>query len=288
MLRDVTLNSPAVPVYVQAGEEIVVHGLFRSTLDGSVIDVSATTGGPPGADPGGLIDFEAGGFHVVSRDLANHEVHAVAIEGPTSCAQLGISGGRCLPLRLVPLAHSRLVTVDAFRASLKGMMTAELPSGPVGAWPTERHGHSPMPYVAALAFVIPILALLFGVMTWSKARARSPIGRLVALADRVKYKADRADPALAAPLMPVVKAAMTALRSRKIDASSPQGIRVAQTLEQLEARLDHKAVAARNDREREVADGLIHEMDDAVRAAEEAHAIGSDASTAAMGPRRLA
>src|SRR5438309_1642953 len=125
---DVSLTRAAIPVDLAPGDEIVVHGLFRSTLDGSVIDVAATTGGPPGADPGGLLDFEAGGFHVVSRDLGNHEVHAVATSDPTHCAQLGVTSTHCLPLRLVPLAHSRLITVDEFRASLKGMMTAEVPS----------------------------------------------------------------------------------------------------------------------------------------------------------------
>jgi hypothetical protein len=270
-----TLATPATHVDVQPGQEIVLHGSLRSTLDGSIIDAASTTGGTPGADPGGLVDLEAGGFHVTSRDLAKHEVRAVATEGSSpTCAALGVASP-CLPLRLVPLAHSRLVTVDELRASLKGTLSADLPYAPIVGVTPEVQVRSAAPYVAALVGITMLLAILFGVMSWSKARARSPIGRLVALADRVKYKADRADPALAAPLMPAVRAAMIALRGRKIDASSPQGLRVALTLEQLELRLDSNALAARDSREREIADALIQEMDAAVHAAEEAHRAAS-------------
>ena len=64
------------PVNVEPGGEIILRGSFTSAHDGTTIDAATTqwpAGAPGGAsvDAGGLIDFEAGGFHMTSRDPKN-------------------------------------------------------------------------------------------------------------------------------------------------------------------------------------------------------------------------
>src|SRR6185437_8760031 len=97
------LDLPAIHVDVEPGGEIVLKGAFHSKHDGSIVDAATTTWPPeaPGGasvDTGGLVDFEAGGFHVTSRDPVKHEVHAVVkSEGGEACAALGVTAP-CLPL----------------------------------------------------------------------------------------------------------------------------------------------------------------------------------------------
>ena len=121
----VCLTTAATHVAVRPGEEIILRGSFYSKHDGATID-AATTAWPaeaPGGasvDSGGLIDFAGGGFHVTSRNPATHEVHAVATGDPAPlCAQAGVQAP-CLPLRLLPLARARFMTVNDWSATLVG------------------------------------------------------------------------------------------------------------------------------------------------------------------------
>lgn len=266
-------DRPAVPVEVEPGGEIVLRGAFHSKHDGSIVDAATTTwpaGAPGGAsiDHGGLIDFEAGGFHMTSRDPVTHEVHAIAKGEPgQACAALGVASP-CLPLRLQKQAVSRLMTVSDWSSSLSGgggAITLKVLNPPPYAPPP-----AAVPYVwGAVGIVAVGLAGVLGAR-WRKRRAASPAAQLVALAKRVQDKLGRADAVLAAPLAPAVETALKSLKQRKVDASSAEGKRVAAVLVRVEARLDASADEVRADEEQRAADELVHEMESALEAADEA------------------
>ncbi|HVY49314.1 MAG TPA: hypothetical protein VHB21_25660, partial [Minicystis sp.] len=132
------LDRAAVHVDVAPGGEIVLRGALESTHDGSIVDAATTTwpnGAPGGAavDAGGLVDLEAGGFHMTSRDAGKHEVHAIATGDPAPACAAARVAAPCLPLRLAPAAHARLLTVDAWAHSLKGGVSLEVIAPPAYA-----------------------------------------------------------------------------------------------------------------------------------------------------------
>jgi hypothetical protein len=268
-------DRPAIPVDVAPGGEIVLRGAFHSKHDGSIVDAATTTWpkeapGGGSIDHGGLIDFEAGGFHMTSRDPVTHEVHAVAKTEPgQACAALGVSSP-CLPLRLQKQAVGRLMTVSEWSSSLTGgggAITLTVLNPPPYAPPP-----AAVPYVwGAVGLLAVGLAGVLGAR-WRKRRATSPAGQLLALAKRVEDKLGRADAVLAAPLAPAVATALRSLKQRKVDASSTEGKRVAAVLMRVEERLDASAVEARADEEQRAADELVHEMEAAIEAADEVKA----------------
>jgi hypothetical protein len=269
------LDRAAVPVNVQPGGEIVLRGSFQSTHDGSVIDAATTTwpGSAPGGasvDARGLVDFEAGGFHMTARDPVKHEVRAVATgEDAPACSALGVQSP-CLPLRVVPQAQSRLLTVSDYRSSLKGAMTLEVVGAPVyapAAVAANRHAGS---LAAAAAALVLVVAGAFVLRRRRRLRS-SPAGQLRELARRVRTKIGAADAVVAAPLLPAIEAAMRALGKRRVDPTTPQGKRVEEVLLRVEARLDETLRQAEAEAERAVADELVREMESAIEAAEEAH-----------------
>jgi hypothetical protein len=265
----VDLGAPAQHVDARVGDEIVVHGAARLS-DGSTIDAASTTDAPQGVDSAGLVDFEAGGFHVVSRDPKTHEVHAVATGGADRCAAFGVASP-CLPLRLVPLARSRLLTVAQFRASIvEASMSIDVPIHAVPPSPIVRGA------ISLLSIVVPLTALaafLAVIVVWARRRVRSPLGRLMALADRVEAKAARSRGPLVAPLRPALREARRALRSGRIEAHSPAAGRIAATLADLERRLDVSTETKRVEEEAAVARAIVEEIEIATRAAEEAARI---------------
>lgn len=266
----ITLDRPAIHVEVSPGGEIIIRGMFTSAFDGSIVDAATTTwpaGSPGGAsvDPGGLIDFEAGGFHMTSRDPVTHVVHAIATnEGGAACSALGVAAP-CLPLRVLPQAKSRLLTVNDWTTSLKGGMgyDGDTIPPPVVAPAT-------VPYLA-LAGVILALGV-GGALAWSwrKKRAASPAGRLAALAKQVREKLSRADAVLAAPLAPALETALKTLRERRIDPASTEGRRVIAVLERVDTRLDESMRNARAEEEQQAADELVRDFESALEAADEA------------------
>lgn len=268
-----TLDRPAIAVQIEPGGEIVVRGAFHSKHDGSIVDAATTTWpaeAPGGAsiDHGGLFDFEAGGFHMTSRDPVTHEVHAIAKSDPgAACSALGVSSP-CLPLRLQKQAVSRLMTTDEWSRSLQGgggQITLTVLNPPAYAPPP-----AAMPWVfgAAMFTVVGVMAAM--AIRWRKQRAASPSGQLVSLAKRVQDKLGRADAVLAAPLAPAVQTALRSLKQRRVDASSVEGRRVADVLARVEARLDASVIEARAEEEQRAADELVQEMESALEAADEA------------------
>jgi hypothetical protein len=267
------LDTPATHVETSPGGEIILRGSFHSTIDGSVIDAATTTWpreNPGGAsiDAGGLVDFQAGGFHITSRDAQSHEVHAVATgEAAPACAALGVASP-CLPLRLREPATRRMVTQSDWVRSLKGAITVEVLQPPVYA-PAVATSRKVMPYLAGAG---SLLALALGAVMVGKFRrkqASSPRGQLLALARRVHARARTADPSLAAPLTPTLTKALQRLEKGAVDPSSPEGQRVRVLLEKVELRLESEAKKAQSQREQEVTDELAREVEIAFQAAEE-------------------
>jgi hypothetical protein len=255
-------------INVPPGGEIVLRGRHFCDRDASVIDAVTTTWpAESGAsiDPGGLVDLESGGFHMTRRDPVTHEVHAVAT-GDTSpaCATAGVQSP-CLPLRLVQLAQRRMITVQDLRASLKaGELAVEVPGSVL---PPVSPGAAPYLQGAAVLLGLGALASL----GWAahRRRARSPAGQLLALAGRVRAKLKTADPIVAAPVAPALATALSALKRRRVDATSTEGQRVAGVLRRVELRLDASVARARADEEQQAADELIRAMESAIEAADE-------------------
>jgi len=274
LIIKLSLTQPALPVDVSPGGEIVLRGSFTSTRDGSIVDAATTTwpqDAPGGGsiDAGGLIDFEAGGFHITSRDVAKHEVHAIAVgdSGP-ACSALQ-AGARCLPLRVQKQAVTRLITMQEWTSSLQGNISVEVVTPPVYAPPP-----AAVPY---LALALPMLAAgvaTFFALRFRKRNAESPAGQLIALGKRVRDKLASADAIVAAPLAPAIETALKALRARRIDATSAEGKRIAAVLVRVEVRLDESAERARAHEEQQAADELVREFESALEAADEATLAG--------------
>ncbi|WP_437590056.1 hypothetical protein [Sorangium sp. So ce1000] len=256
-------------VDVAPGGEIVLRGKLVCSTDASVIDAATTTwpAGAPGGgsvDSGGLVDLEHGGFHMTSRDPASHEVHAIATGDPApACALAGVEAP-CLPLRLLPLARSRLQTAQELGSCLNGGITVEVPDALVPPVPP-----SAAPYVQGAAVLLGLGVLASVGWAVQRRRARSPFGQLIGLANRTRAKLKAADPVVAAPLAPAVEAALGALKRRRVDAASVEGKRVADVLRRVEARLDASAVEARADKEAQAADELVREIEGALEAVDE-------------------
>jgi hypothetical protein len=267
-------DTPAFHVPIPPGGELVLRGSLYSSHDGSRVDATTTTwpADAPGGgsiDPGGMYDLEAGGFHLASQDPQAHVVHAVAtgVEAP-ACSLHGVSSP-CLLSRLAVQANSRLMQADDWYGSLHGSLAMEVAEPPFYA--------PALPWTAALwpvarvAGVLFAIALLVALGVWiHKVRASTPTAVLARLARRVRTKAERAAPLLAAPLQPALDSASRALRSRSLDPRSPQGRRVSQLLAGLEERLDATAREQTAASEKQLADNFALEVEIALQAAAEA------------------
>jgi hypothetical protein len=272
------LDLPATHVPVEPGGKVVLRGSFHSSHDGSTVDAATTTwpGGSPGGtsvDTGGLIDFEAGGFHVVSRDPNTHEVHAVATDGPAPACAINQVAAPCLPIRAHHQAHSRLITVKEWTSSLKGGMNVEVVAPPVYA-PVTSFASTMKPVLIGGGVIVAIVAVTVMAWLWYRRWARSAKVELRRLAQRVRDKASRADPILAGPLTPALETAMKAIDQRKVDPASEEGKRVVAVLQRVDAKLDEKAAKAKAEDERRAADELVSEVEIALEAAGEAAQYG--------------
>jgi len=263
-------DSTVTHVDVSPGGEIVLHGSYTSKHDGSIVDAATTTWpadapGGASADAGGLIDFEAGGFHMTSRDTTTHEVHAIATgDAAPACATAGVAAP-CLVVRSQTQALSRLMTRAEWTQSLVGGISVDVVAPPMLAPPP-----AAVPYLQVSAAIV--VAGLVGFFAWRRKKriADSPSGRFHALAKRVQRKLESADPVLAAPLSRAVKSALDTLRERRVDLAGPQGQRIAAVLTQVELRIDESILRVRADQEQEAADELVHEIESALEAADEA------------------
>jgi len=265
-----SLDATVAPVDVSPGGEIILRGSYSSRFDGTILDAATTTWpkdspGGGSTDAGGLIDFEAGGFHMTSRDTTTHEVHAIATgDAGQACSAAGVASP-CLVMRTQQQAVKRLLTKADWTQSLKGAIAIEVVAPPALAPPP-----AAVPFLQVAAGLIAVG--LIGAFAWRRQRrlAASPAGRFAALAKRVRRKLASADPVLAAPLERAVDKSLAILRERKVDVAGPEGQRVARVLEQVELRIDESIVRARADYEKQAADELLHELESALEAADEA------------------
>jgi len=265
------LDGPPLHVKVEPGAEIVLRGSFHNGYDGTTIDAVTTTWPketPGGASvvPSGMVDLEAGGFHLTSRDPVSHEVHAVYTgQGGEVCAALH-SSAPCLPLRLDKLALERrpvgIPTAELLSKLQGGINVEGLPPPPVPA--------AAVPYVAIAASITIAGVVALVAARVMRRRAASPEAKLAALLARVEGKLGHSDAVLAAPLLPAVETARKSLKKRRIDPTSAEGKRVEAVLLRVEARLDASAHDARSAAEQQAADELVHEMESALEAADEA------------------
>lgn len=260
------------PVQVEPGGEVVLRGSFTSTHDGTTID-AATTQWPadaPGGssvDAGGLVDFDAGGFHMTSRDPKTHEVHAIATGEPGAACAAAHVASPCLVLRHAPLARSRLITIDDWAGSLKGGIETEVVGAPAYA---PAVGLFEKPAVQGV-LGLGVLAAIGAVIWTIRRRAKlSPAGQLKDALARVKTKMKGADAALSASLAPAVARVADVLAQRKVDPSSKEGVRIADVLKRVEARIDETNVRGKEAAEQEAADELVAELEGAMEAADEA------------------
>lgn len=256
------LNKAVNAVDVPPDARITVKGSYISKHDGSIIDAATTTWpkdapGGESVDAGGIIDWEAGGWHVTERNPETHVVVAKATgDAAPACAAAGVTTP-CLPLRTVPQARSRLITSKEWVDSLNGRLTVEVPAPPLIP--------PPPPYLGIVAAVVGAGILAGGGWLWRRRQKLSPAGQLIALADRVRAKLKAADPVLAAPLAPAVEAAVKAVQRKRVDPSSKEGQRVAEVLRRVELRIEAASAAE----EQQAADELVQEVEAALEAADE-------------------
>jgi hypothetical protein len=175
--------------------EVVLRGELRSSFDGSTFDAVTQRDmfpqleGEPAPRLGGLFDPGAGGLRVVEQDTATH-VYRLAPTGAEgrACEEAGLASP-CLVPRLATLAHERLITVDAFAATLGGGIESEALAPPVVSSATE----SVLEWLAAGAGLLGAAALARRIR---RARRASAIGQVRAAAAEAR-RALRGDVTLA-------------------------------------------------------------------------------------------
>jgi hypothetical protein len=156
--------------------EVVLRGELRSSFDGSTFDAVTQRDmfpqleGEPTLRLAGLFDPGAGGLRVVEQDPATH-VYRLAPTGGVGpgCEGAGVASP-CLVPRLSALAHERLITADAFGATLAGQIEAEALPPPVVSSATE----SMLGWLAAGAGLLGAAALARRIR---RARLASAIGQ---------------------------------------------------------------------------------------------------------------
>jgi hypothetical protein len=175
--------------------DVVLRGELRSSLDGSTFDAVTQRdqyphlAGQPAPRLGGLFDPGAGGLRVVEQDPATHVYRLAPTGAPgRACLEAGVASP-CLVPRLAELAHERLVTAEAFRATLGGQIEADALAPPVVSTGTE----IAIGWLAAGAGLLGAAAV---VRRARRVRRASPIGQVRAAAAEAR-RALRGDATLA-------------------------------------------------------------------------------------------
>lgn len=173
----VSALSPQRPLALslRPGDSVVVEGLVATQHDGVAWDaVSHLEGGA--FVPGGLYRLDGVGLRVAQHDPSTHRTRLVATgDSAPTCALAGLPAP-CLVPRLPELAHERLLTTEAFVATLRGTLAvSELRVPPP---PPFWHRYAKA-IGAVLALGVPAIVLaLLGLAR----RRRSPLGQVFAAA----------------------------------------------------------------------------------------------------------
>ncbi len=178
------------PLAVYPGAHVVMHGIVRTSVDGSMFDALMQWDGlsAGGSRPGGLLDPVAGGLDVVGRHTDHHEYDLVATGTPgPACAAAGVSSP-CLVPRARDLGHDRLRTGAEFTSSLRGSIELEVIEPPAAPLMTLRE-------VATVAVMVGVAAFVVALAMAARRVARSPMGRVRA-ASREATRATRGDATL--------------------------------------------------------------------------------------------
>ncbi len=164
----------ATALAIEPGGSVTVAGAVESTYDGARIDAAQ------------MFDPAAGGLRVVERNDGRVTMVPAGV-GPM-CAALGLSSP-CLVPRLTEQAHARLLSVDAFRATLRGGYDVSIaaPPAPPSSAPVVFRVLSLLAITGALA------ALMFALLS---RRAATPLGKVQAAA-RSARRSVSGDPTLA-------------------------------------------------------------------------------------------
>ncbi len=174
---------------LRRGDTLVMHGHVASDHDGMAWDALTHDDGKEVSE-GGLYVLDGVGLRVEKHEAARHLTRFIATGEPAPrCAAAGVAPP-CLVPRVAALAHERLLTTDAFVATLRGsMVIAEVPA-PVPVSFGQRAGRV---IGSTLALGLPLAAL---VLLFIARRRRSPIGRIHTAA-RDARAAIRLDPTMA-------------------------------------------------------------------------------------------
>jgi hypothetical protein len=178
------------PLSVDPGAHVVMHGIVRTSVDGSMFDAMMQWDGlSAGASrPGGLFDPVAGGLDVVGQRTDPHEFDLVATGTPgPACVAAGVSSP-CLVPRVADLGHDRLRTGAEFASSLQGSIELEMTEPSAAPLMTLRE-------VATVAVMLGIAAFVVALAMAARRLARSPMGRVRA-ASREATQATRGDATL--------------------------------------------------------------------------------------------
>ena len=178
------------PLAVDPGAHVVMHGVVRTSVDGSAFDALMRWEGLSAGSsrPGGLFDPVAGGLEVAGQDTYHHtyDLAWAGARGPM-CVAAGVSSP-CLVPRLAALGHDRLRTSAEFASTLWGSVELEVTEPPAAPLLTLRE-------VATVAAVVGIAAVAVVLAMAARRLSRSPLGRVRA-ASREAMRATRGDATL--------------------------------------------------------------------------------------------
>jgi hypothetical protein len=164
-------------VLLDPGGTFAIHGLVRTSLDGSAFDVAGQWDGlsPDAWRAGGLFDLAAGGLRIQEQHPDRHEyvLTSTGVAGP-ACVAAGLPPP-CLVPRTAELAHERLRTVVEFASTLSGGV--EMDSAIAPAVP-----RATLNAAAVLGAVLTLAGILMGLVFFARRRARTALGRVRAVA----------------------------------------------------------------------------------------------------------
>jgi hypothetical protein len=178
------------PLSLDPGAHVVLHGIARTSLDGSVFDALAQWDGlAAGASrAGGLFDPVAGGLRIAEARPDRHE-YVLESEGTpgSACVAAGVPSP-CLAPRLAEIGHERLRTAAELASTLSGALEVEPAIEPAVAPATLRA-------VATVASVLAVAAIVVALVAIVRRLARSPMGRVRSAAGEA-MRATRGDTTL--------------------------------------------------------------------------------------------
>jgi hypothetical protein len=153
-------------IALDPGAHVVVGGLVRTSVDGSVFTVPD------------LFDLQAGGLQVVGPSSEAQFTLAPTGEVGGGCALAGVQSP-CLVPRIAQLAHARLKTQGELASTLTGSVEIVGVVPPPPAPPITPKIVGVLEVVAAIAALLVVFA---AVRRFVAARARSALGRVRAAA----------------------------------------------------------------------------------------------------------